>query len=110
VLVIPLTLSFGTLVHQDRLESALRLALTKHTVTFHSATLASSSVDWSVTPPAATLLVRGSVPITPHQVSLLEAFVLQRTRQRFQLIIFEDHLERVTATGNGQEPAAIATP
>jgi hypothetical protein len=40
----------------------------------------------------------------------LEAFVLQRTRQRFQLIIFEDHLERVTATGNGQEPAAIATP
>jgi len=105
VLVIPLTLSFGTLVHQDRLESALRLALTKHTVTFHDASLVSSSVDWSMTPPAATLLVRGAVRITPHQVSLLEAFAFQTTKQRFRLIIFEDHVDRVTAAGVGQKPA-----
>ena len=78
-LVIPLTVSFGTLVHQDRLESALRLALTKHTVTFHDATLVSSSVDWSTTPPAATLVVRTGVSITPHQVGLLETFAFQRT-------------------------------
>ena len=110
MLVIPLTLSFGTLVHQDRLESALRLALTKHTVTFHSASLVSSSVDWSTTPPAATLLVRGAVPITPHQVSLLEAFAFQTTRQHFRLIIFEGHEERVTASGVGPEPAATVTP
>jgi uncharacterized hydrophobic protein (TIGR00271 family) len=109
-LVIPLTLSFGTLVHEDRLESALRLALTKHTVTFHDASLVSSAVDWSTTPPAATLLVRGDVPITPHQVGLLEAFALQTTRQHFRLIIFEDHEERVTATGVGQQPAATVSP
>jgi uncharacterized hydrophobic protein (TIGR00271 family) len=102
VLVIPLTLSFGTLVHQDRLESALRLALTKHTVTFHNASLVSSAVDWSTTPPAATLLVRGDVAITPHQVGLLEAFASQTTRQRFRLIIFEDRVERVTASSAGQ--------
>jgi uncharacterized hydrophobic protein (TIGR00271 family) len=97
VLIVPLTLSFGTLVHQDRLESALRFALTKHTVTFHDANLVSSSVDWSATPPAATLLVRGAAPITPHQVSLLEAFAYQRTGQHFHLIIFEDHVDRITA-------------
>jgi uncharacterized hydrophobic protein (TIGR00271 family) len=97
-LLIPLTVSFGTLVHQDRLESALRLALTKHTVTFHDASLVSSSVDWSATPPAATLLVRSPVPITPHQVGLLETFAFAATKQRFRLIIIEDHVERVTAT------------
>lgn len=106
VLVIPLTLSFSTLVHQDRLESALRLALTKHTVTFHDATLVSSSVDWSTTPPAATLLVRGSVPITPHQVSLLEAFAYTATTQRFRLIIFDDRIARVTASTETQTSAA----
>ena len=86
-LVVPLTLSFGTLVHQDRLESALRFALTKHTVTFHDASLISSTVDWSTAPPAATLLVRGAQAITPHQVSLLEAFAYQSTKQRFHFII-----------------------
>jgi uncharacterized hydrophobic protein (TIGR00271 family) len=98
VLVVPLTLSFGTLVHQDRLESALRLALTKHTVTFHAASLVSSSVDWSTQPPTATLLVRDDVPITPHQVGLLEAFAFQSTRQHFRLVIFLERVERVTAT------------
>jgi uncharacterized hydrophobic protein (TIGR00271 family) len=110
LLVIPLTLSLRTLVHQDRLESALRLALTKHTVTFHSASLVSSSVDWTTVPPAATLLVRGEVPITPHQVSLLETFAFAATGQRFHLIIFEDRLERVTASGSDQAPAAALTP
>jgi len=98
VIVIPLTLSFGTLVHQDRLESALRFALTKNTVTFHNASLVSSSVDWSTAPPSATLLVRGAAPITPHQVSLLETFASARTRQRFHLIIVEEHVDRVTAS------------
>lgn len=110
VLIIPLTLSFGTLVHQDRLESALRLALTRHTVTFHNASLVSSSVDWSRTPPSATLLVRGDVPITSHQVSLLEIFAFQMTRQHFSLIIFEDHVERVTAAGVEKKPEYTAAP
>jgi uncharacterized membrane protein len=76
-LVIPSTLSFGTLVHQDRLESALRLALTKQTVTFHNATLVSSAVDWTRMPP--------------------EAFAFARTKQRFHLIIFDERVVRVTA-------------
>jgi len=102
LLVIPLTLSFGTLVHQDRLEFALRLALTKHTVTIHDASLVSSSVDWSTAPPAATLLLRGDVPVTPHQVSLLEAFAFASTKQRFRLIMFEEHVQRVTASAATQ--------
>ncbi len=110
ILVIPLTLSFVTLVHQDRLESALRRALTKHTVTFHAATLVSSSIDWSATPPAATLLVRGDDAITPHQVGLLEAFAYQRTRQHFHLIIFEESVRRVTASGVGQGSSDTSGP
>ena len=96
-LVIPLTLSFGTLLHEDRLETALRLALTKHTVTFHDAALVSSTVDWSQTPPSATLVVRGGAPITPHQVGLLETFASASTGQRFALIILENRVERITA-------------
>jgi uncharacterized hydrophobic protein (TIGR00271 family) len=103
VLVIPLTLSFVTLVHQDRLESALRLTLTKHTVTFHDTELVSSSVDWSATPPSATLLVRGDDPITAHQVGLLEAFAFQKTRQQFHLIILQERVQRVTASSVEQE-------
>ncbi len=110
LLVVPLTLTFGTLVRQDRLESALRLALTQHTVTFHDTSLVSSTVDWSTTPPAATLLVRGDVPITPHQLSLLEAFAFQATRQRFRLIILESRVQRVTAPGVEQTPAGAAVP
>jgi hypothetical protein len=85
-------------VRQDRLESALRLALTKHTLTFHAASLVSSSVDWSTQPPTATLLVRDDVPVTPHQVGLLEAYAFQSTRQHFHLVIFLERVERVTAT------------
>ncbi len=99
-LIVPLTLSFGTLVHQDRLESALRLALTKHTVTFHNAELVSSAVDWTQMPPEATLLVRAPTPITPHQVTLLEAFAFATTKQRFHLIIFDEHVVRVTAAND----------
>ena len=101
LIVVPLTLSFRTLVREDRLESALRLALTSNTVTFRNASLVSSSFDWLVNPPAATLIVRSGVPITPHQVSLLEAFAVRATGQRFKLIVDVAQVERVTAFGDG---------
>ncbi len=69
----------------------------KQTVTFHNATLVSSAVDWTQMPPAATLLVRAPAVITPHQVSLLEAFAFAQTKQRLHLIIFDERVVRVTA-------------
>ena len=45
LVVVPSSVSFRTLVREDRLESALRLALTSNTVTFRHAGLVSSSFD-----------------------------------------------------------------
>jgi hypothetical protein len=40
----------------------------------------------------------------------LEAFAFQTTKQRFRLIIFEDHVERVTASSVEQNHASTTAP
>ncbi len=103
-LVLPLTASFTQLVREARLEAALRHALTQDTVTFQRATLVSAQFDWLTDPPSATLLVRSSAALTPHQVSLLEAFAERATGQRFRLIIDVSRVLRVTSPTAGNQP------
>lgn len=110
-IVVPLAISLQTLVRESVLESALRVALTQHTVTFRQAALVSSRFNWLVNPPTASLLVRTSAGITPHQVQLLQTFVQRATHQQFTLIIDVSQVKRVTAAGydnstNLQDPAA----
>lgn len=97
LIVVPLALSFRTLVREAALEEALRTALTRQTLTFRQATLVSSRFDWLTDPPTATLFVRSSGTISPHQVQLLETFAQQATGQRFQLLVDLSQIERVTS-------------
>lgn len=97
LIVIPLGLSFQTLVRQSALENALRQGFTHQTVTFRQATLVSSRFDWLTKPPDVTLDVRSTTMLSSHQVALLEAFAQRLTGQRFRLIIDVSQAQRVTA-------------
>jgi uncharacterized hydrophobic protein (TIGR00271 family) len=107
LIVVPLALSLQTLVREAALENALRRALTTQTVTFRQATLVSSRFDWLSRPPTATLLVRSSVILSPHQVALLEAFARRETGQVFQLDIDVTHIERVIRAC-GAQPLSVS--
>ncbi|MBW4551179.1 MAG: DUF389 domain-containing protein [Aphanocapsa sp. GSE-SYN-MK-11-07L] len=86
ILLIPLGLSFVRLVRQAQLETSLRQALLKRTVTFQRLDLLSSTTNWLANPPEVRLNVRAREPVTPRQVALLEEFVQQEMGQPFTLI------------------------
>jgi uncharacterized hydrophobic protein (TIGR00271 family) len=110
LIVIPLALSLQTLVRESALETALKRALTTETVTFRQAELVSSTFDWHTSPPTATLLVRSSESLTPHQVGLLEAFAFRATGQRFRLVMDISQVQRVTESAVMLQPVSPDAP
>ena len=103
--MIPLAISFNTLIREATLQSTLRTVLERDTVTFRHAQLVSIQFDWLTAPPSATILVRSPAQITPNQVSLLEAFAHRKTGQRFHLILDVTPYQSVTST-----PTATPSP
>jgi uncharacterized hydrophobic protein (TIGR00271 family) len=101
LIVVPLAISFRTMVREAALENAFYEALTTRTETFRHATLVSSRFNWLSDPPEVTLLVRSGAMLSSHQVSLLEAFAQRATGQRFKLAIDVSEIQSVTAEGSG---------
>uniref|UniRef100_B8HR12 TIGR00341 family protein n=1 Tax=Cyanothece sp. (strain PCC 7425 / ATCC 29141) TaxID=395961 RepID=B8HR12_CYAP4 len=96
VLVIPLTISFGNLLQQSRLETSLKKALLNRTITFQQVQLVGIETNWLSSPPQVRLTVRTLQPVTPKQVRLLEAFVEQQMGRPFQLIFYVSPVQEVT--------------
>jgi uncharacterized hydrophobic protein (TIGR00271 family) len=104
VLVIPLGISLIQLVRQNRLESSVKAALLNETLTFQRLRLLRSETNWLTSPPEVRLIVAAKDPITPKQVSLLEAYITQRMKRPFRLIFEVGSITEVT--NKVEQPAA----
>jgi uncharacterized protein YgbK (DUF1537 family) len=62
--------------------------------------------NWLLKPPEVYLTVRARDPITPKQVSLLQAFVEREMKQPFTLVFMVGQVEEVRATGNASTDEA----
>lgn len=100
MLVVPLGIGFFRLVRQAQLEASLKQALLNRTVTFQGLGLLKIQTDWLLKPPVVYLNVRAQDPITPKQVSLLQAFVEREMRQSFTLVFIVGQVQEVRATGD----------
>ncbi|MEH2450131.1 TIGR00341 family protein [Nostoc sp.] len=96
VLLIPLTVSFTQLLRQAQLETHLKKALLNRTVTFQRLELVKTDTNWLTNPPQVRLSVRAQSPVTPKQVSLLEAFLKKQMGQVFTLIFEVSQVKEVT--------------
>jgi uncharacterized hydrophobic protein (TIGR00271 family) len=94
-LLIPLSVSFGQLVRQARLETSLRKVLLNRTVTFQRLSFLKSDTNWLTNPPQVRLSVRAKEPITPKQVRLLEAFLAKEMGRPFTLIFEVSQVEEI---------------
>lgn len=94
-LLIPLGISFVDLVKQNRLETNLRQALLKRTITFQRVELVRTETNWLANPPEVRLTVRSLEAITPKQVQLLEEFTERSMGQPFTLIFEVSQVQEV---------------
>lgn len=99
VLVVPLALSLFNLVRQNRLEAEVQDALVNGTVTFQRLRTFRTETNWLSTPPQVRLVVASVEPLTPKQVLLLEDYLEQRLRRRFELIFEVGPIQEVTSAG-----------
>lgn len=97
ILVVPLGIGFFRLVRQAQLETSLKQALLNRTVTFQSLGLLKIQTNWLINPPEVYLNVRVQDPITPKQVSLLQAFVERETKQPFTLVFIVGQVQEIRA-------------
>lgn len=95
-LLIPLTVSFGRLVQQARLENSVKKALLNRTVTFQRLNLIESDTNWLTNPPQVRLSVRAKEPVTPKQVRLLEDFLAKEMGRPFRLIFEVAQVKEIT--------------
>ncbi len=96
LLSIPLGASLNRLLAQAELETALRTALLRGTITFNEQVqLLESSFNWVSDPPEVTLVVRANETVTSRQVGLLEQFAEQATGQPFRLVFLVSQTEEV---------------
>lgn len=94
-LVIPLALSFTTLVNQARLERLIKQVLLQRTITFQRVELLETSINWLNQPPIVRLVVRSTETITPRQVQLLEEFISKEMGKPFKLNVFVSKINEV---------------
>ncbi|MCY7283121.1 MAG: hypothetical protein LH679_06695, partial [Cyanobacteria bacterium CAN_BIN43] len=99
VLVVPLGIGFFRLVRQTQLETSLKQALLNRTLTFQRLELLKVQTNWLMNPPEVYLSVRAQVPITPKQVSLLQAFVDREMEQPFTLVFIVGQVQEIRAEG-----------
>ncbi|NJR40210.1 MAG: DUF389 domain-containing protein [Leptolyngbyaceae cyanobacterium CSU_1_4] len=97
MLVIPLSFGFLRLVQQAQLEMSLKQALINRTLTFQRLELVKIQANWLKNPPEVYLNVRAQEPLTPKQVSLLQAFVEREMQQPFTLVFVVGQVEEIRA-------------
>ncbi len=95
VLVIPLTLSFISLVEQTRLQANIRRAFISETLTFKEVKLEKTETNLLTNPPEIRLTVRSKKRLTPKQVGLLEDFINKKMKANYTLIIEIPQVEEV---------------
>lgn len=109
-LVAPLGFSLVQLVRQNQLEANLQLILDK-TETFKNIELVRSYTNWQMTPPEVYMVVNAKEgPITPKQVSLLEAHIQQKMQRSFHLTFQVSEVKEVTRDSSGPSPRTDTLP
>jgi uncharacterized hydrophobic protein (TIGR00271 family) len=104
VIVVPLAAGTGTLLRQSRVEAALRTALLGGTVTFQRVDLLRTDFNWLSAPPEVHLLVRAAQPLTPNQVTQLEAFAKRKTGIDFRFFFDVSPITEVTDGSSAPTP------
>ncbi len=84
-------------MQQAQLEASLKQALLNRTVTFQRLGLLKIQTNWLMNPPEVYLNVRAQDPITPKQVSLLQAFVEREMKQPFTLVFIVGQVQEIRA-------------
>ncbi len=105
MLVFPLFISFGNLLHQERFEGEIKNILERKTVTVgQQSELVGLEVQWPTFPwsqdyPVIVLTVQENTgnPITPTQVRLVERLIERNLGQRFKLIFRVSQLREIRA-------------
>ena len=105
MLVFPLFISFGNLLHQERFEGEIKNILERKTVTVgQQSELVGLEVQWPTFPwsqdyPVIVLTVLENTenPITPTQVRLVERLIERDLGQRFKLIFRVSQLREIRA-------------
>ncbi|MBF2018254.1 MAG: DUF389 domain-containing protein [Rivularia sp. T60_A2020_040] len=95
ILVIPLSLSFISLVQQTRLQANIRKAFLNKTLTFQEVQLVKTETNWLVNPPEIRLTVRSKKSLTPKQVGLLKDFINKQMNAKYQLVVEIPQIEEV---------------
>ena len=103
MLIFPLFISFGNLLHQERFEGEIKNILERKTVTVgQQSELVGLEVQWPTFPwsqdyPVILLTVRENTenPITPTQVRLVERLIERNLGQRFKLVFRVSQLREV---------------
>ncbi|MGF1673918.1 MAG: DUF389 domain-containing protein [Rivularia sp. (in: cyanobacteria)] len=95
ILVIPLSLSFISLVQQTRLQANIKKAFLNKTLTFQEVQLVKTETNWLVNPPEIRLTVRSKKSLTPKQVGLLEDFINEQMNAKYQLVVEIPQVEEV---------------
>ncbi|MEA5592816.1 TIGR00341 family protein [Rivularia sp. UHCC 0363] len=95
LLVIPLSLSFLSLVQQTRLEANIKKAFLSKTLTFREVKLEKTETNWLTNPPEIRLTVRSKEALTSKQVGLLEDFINQQMKGKYSLVVEIPQVEEV---------------
>ncbi|NJL78119.1 MAG: DUF389 domain-containing protein [Richelia sp. RM2_1_2] len=95
ILVIPLSLSFISLVQQTRLQANIKKAFLNKTLTFQEVQLVKTETNWLVNPPEIRLTVRSKKSLTPKQVGFLEDFINEQMNAKYQLVVEIPQIEEV---------------
>jgi uncharacterized hydrophobic protein (TIGR00271 family) len=95
ILVIPLSLSFISLVKQTRLKANIQRALLNKTLTFQEVKLDKTETNWLTSPPEIRLTVRSRKSLTPKQVGLLEDFINKQMKGKYTLVVEIPQVEEV---------------
>ncbi|MBD1937160.1 DUF389 domain-containing protein [Microcoleus sp. FACHB-68] len=110
ILVIPLFLSFWTLLTQARVQATLKEKLLRETITVGQQVnlIRPIEVNWNKKPPEVYLSVRAKTPVTSKQVSQVEDYLYERLGQKFVLVFQVGQVSEVRS--DQKDPATPPTP
>lgn len=110
ILVIPLFLSFWTLLTQARIQATLKERLLRETITVGQQVvlIRPIEVNWNKNPPEVYLSVRAKTPVTPKQVGQVEDYLYQRLGQKFALVFQVGQVSEVRS--DQKDPSTFPTP
>ncbi len=97
ILIVPLFLSFWTLLAKASLQSTIKEKLLRETITVGQQVdlIKPVEVNWNKNPPEVYLSVRAKTPVTSKQVREVEEYLYRRLGKRFNLVFQVSQLREI---------------